>query len=107
MILACDFDRTIHDTDNPLPGRRMGAPLLDAPEALQNLYDAGHTIIIHTLMATSDSGAQAVRDWMDYYGLPYHDVTAIKPKADWYIDDRAVHHTDWATTLSTIGFIPE
>lgn len=99
MILAIDFDRVIHDTDNPLTGRRMGAPMEGAKESINRLYNKRHTIIIHTVMATNESGKKAVEDWLKYYKIKYHSVTAIKPNADWYIDDRSLKHVDWKTTM--------
>lgn len=104
MILAIDFDNTIHDLNNPIEGRKMGKPMPGAVEAIENLVEAGHTVIIHTLMATSPSGAKVVSEWLEYYDIPHHGVTAIKPKADYYIDDKAIRHIDWPSTLQAIGF---
>lgn len=103
MILAIDFDGVIHDRKNPIPGKTMGAPMPQAIEALQDLYLHGHEIIVHTLMATTESGRQAVIDWLDYYDVDHSGVTAIKPKADWYIDDKAIQHVDWPSTMAQLG----
>lgn len=103
MILAIDFDNTIHDIKQPLSGRKMGGPMPQALEALETLYDSGHQVIVHTCMATSKGGKQAVEDWLDYYGVEYHSVTATKPQADYYVDDKAITHTDWPTTLLSLG----
>jgi hypothetical protein len=103
MILAIDFDQTIHDKANPIPGRRMGLPLQDAKTSLDKLNKRGHRIIIHTVMATTTSGLRAVRDWMDYYDLPYHDITATKPNADWFIDDKAIHFDNWTQAMEELS----
>jgi phosphoglycolate phosphatase-like HAD superfamily hydrolase len=104
MILAIDYDGVIHDRANPVEGRKLGPPLPGAVEALDDLHAAGHTIIVHTLMATTPSGTRVVEDWLDYYGIEHHGVTAIKPAADFYIDDKAIRHTSWPDTLQQIGF---
>lgn len=101
--LAIDFDGVLHDYKNPVEGKKMGEPLAGAVAALDELYDRRYKLIIHTVKATTDSGKQAVEDWLDYYGFEYHDITAIKPRADHYIDDRAIHHTSWPETLDTLG----
>jgi hypothetical protein len=103
MILAIDFDDTIHDRQHPLPNKRMGAPLPGAVEALETLAEQGNTIIVHTVMATTGSGTKAVQDWLEFYDVPHHGVTAIKPQADWYIDDKAIRHVDWNNTLQELG----
>jgi phosphoglycolate phosphatase-like HAD superfamily hydrolase len=81
----------------------MGAPLPGAVAALDALYDKRYKLIIHTTKATTDSGKQAVEEWLDYYGCEYHEVTATKPNASYYIDDRAIKHTSWAETLDELG----
>jgi len=104
MVLAIDFDGVIHDRGNRPEGKMLGEPFEDAPAALEALHDAGHRIIIHTLMATTPSGTAAVTDWLDHYGIDYHEVTAIKPYADYYIDDKAITHVNWNSTMQAIGF---
>jgi len=98
MTLAIDFDGVIHDYKHPVEGKRMGEPFDDALTMLKRLYNRKHTIIIHTVMATSDSGKQVVEDWLAFYKIKHHGVTAIKPNADIYIDDRGIRHTDWPST---------
>lgn len=106
--LAIDFDGVLHDYKNPVDGKRMGAPLPGALAAMDDLYDGRYELIIHTVKATTEQGRQMVEDWLDHYGFEYHKITAIKPNADYFIDDRAVHHTgDWSNTFSAIGFNPD
>lgn len=96
--LAIDFDGVVHDYQNPLPGKRMGAPMPGAEEALETLYQRGFKIVIHTVKAVTEGGREAVEQWLDYYGLDYHEVTASKPNADVYIDDKAIKHHSWQDT---------
>lgn len=101
--LAIDFDGCLHDYMDPIKGKKMGLPIFGAVDAMEDLRQAGHKLIIHTVKATTPSGKQAVIDWLEYYGIEYHDVTAIKPNAELYIDDRGYHFTDWRTTLLKLG----
>ena len=100
--IAIDFDGVIHNYANPIEGRRMGAPYPEAIPAIRDLKHYGYTIVVHTVRATTQEGSKVVRDWLDYYQVPYSEVTALKPNADYYIDDKAVRHTDWGTTLQFI-----
>ena len=105
MLLAIDFDGVIHDKANPIKGRRMGAPLPGARDALIKLRDDGHKVTIFTTMAVSVHGKNAVQDWMDYYDIPYWLVTATKPNAVIFVDDKAIRHTTWPNTLELIDAI--
>ena len=105
MILAIDFDRVLHDIDNPIKGRRMGPPLPGAVNSMHHLKDMKHTLIIHTLWAKTVSGTEAVRKWCEYWSMPYDQITAIKPKADVYLDDLAIRFVNWEQAIKAIGRI--
>lgn len=95
LILAIDFDNTIHDIKHPVAGRKMGEPMEGAKSVMTRWKRQGHTLIIHSVMATNPSGEQAIRDWLRYYHIPFDKVTAIKPLAAVYLDDRALKFTSW------------
>lgn len=107
LILAVDFDGVIHNPADRYPGKRLGSPFPDAQEAMQQLYDAGHTLIIFTTKAQTDAGKEAVQKWLDFFNIPHAAVTSTKPNADYYIDDKAINHTSWPSTFAKIGFSPE
>ena len=94
-ILAIDFDGVLHDFKAPLPGKRMGGPVDGAKSHMELLRAQGHTLIIHTVKAVTEDGKRAVRDWLNYYQIPFDDVTAIKPNASIFLDDHAQHFTSW------------
>jgi hypothetical protein len=96
MILAIDFDGVLHDIANPLPGKRMGAPLPGAVDAMDELHDAGHELIIHSVRGGKP---KVIADWCEYYDIPYHSITNIKPNADLFIDDRARQFIAWELIL--------
>lgn len=107
MILAIDFDRTICDTDNPVPGYKMGPPLPFVVDALTKLKNNGHYIIIHSCRALDGPKAvQVMRDWLDYFKVPYDKIwtneDGAKPISDFYIDDRGVHFQNWIQTLDEL-----
>lgn len=98
-VLAIDFDGVIHDFKNPLKGRRMGAPLPGAKEALIAYKQRGDTIIIHSVWGDKP---KAISDFMDYYGLPFDTITNIKPNADVYLDDKAIRFINWTETFNLL-----
>lgn len=101
MTLAIDFDQVIHDTKNPIPGRRMGGPILGAKEALERLKKRGDTIIVFTVWG-GDAGRKTISDWMNYYQIPFDSITNIKPSADAYIDDKGIRFNNWEEVLRLI-----
>lgn len=103
IVLSIDFDGVIHDYKKPLKDKRMGAPIQDAEHFVKHLYDRGFVIKVYTVKATTESGKRAVEDWLKYYVIPFHEVTAIKPNAALYIDDKALHFTDWMQAYEDIG----
>ena len=92
MVLAIDWDGVIHDWEHVPPGRRLGPPMLGAKDALIQLKEAGHHIIIH-----SCNKPGVIADWMAYFEIPYSSIWCGNGKviADVYLDDRAVHFTSW------------
>jgi hydroxymethylpyrimidine pyrophosphatase-like HAD family hydrolase len=97
MILAIDWDNTIHDKDHPTEGHRLGAPMEGAKESLQELRNQGHTIIIHTA-----NNLLVVTDWMNYFEMPY-DRIVEKVQADFYLDDKGHHFTDWKDAMDAVS----
>ena len=100
--LSIDFDGTLHDVDTPLVGKRMGAPIPGAVDAMNELEERGFGLIIYTLRAKTQAGRQVVEDWLDYYDIPYSNVTDRKPDAAAYIDNKAIRFKDWPTTMKDL-----
>lgn len=105
MVLAIDLDDTIHDTQNVLPGYKMGRPIKGTVEALEELSKE-HKIIIHTVRAVTPEGTKAAKDWLDYFKIPYHQITAIKPNADCYLDNKGMKFTSWDESLTLLKQLP-
>lgn len=102
MVIAIDFDGVIHNPADKLPGYQMGRPYPDVAKYLTTLQLLGHKLVIHTLWGLNPAGIKACEDWLRYFKVPFDEVTAIKPAASIYIDDRAYRHTDWRDTMKFI-----
>lgn len=87
-----DFDGVIHSyasgwqgidvlPDQPVPGIR---------EAIAEIRAAGYEVIVVSSRCVEPAGIEAIRKWLDEYGIVVDDVTMHKPPADAYIDDRAI-----------------
>jgi hypothetical protein len=99
MIIAVDFDSTIHNPFEVKKGYKMGVPIKDSIESIRKLKSEGHYVIIFPTWADTIQKRQAIVDWLDYFKVPYDDVTSTKPDADVYIDDRGLRFTTWENTL--------
>lgn len=108
--LAIDFDGVIHAyTSGFGDGELYDPPVEDALYALSKL-ERDYTIVIYTTRVSDDhsakfhgkTGEEAIREWLDFWCKQYnitlafrYVITATKPPAIAYIDDRAVRFTNW------------
>ena len=109
--IGVDFDKVVHMCskgyydgtiyDDPVPGSRS---------ALKNLSEK-YTVIIYTCKAKPDrglvngkTGTELVWDWLEHHDMSQFvsKVTAEKPRARFYIDDKAIRFTDWESTFKMI-----
>lgn len=68
----------------------MGLPMPGTLKALLEFKRLGYQIIIYTVFAEDDRAKKVVEEFMKYYELPYDEITNIKQKCDFYIDDNAL-----------------
>jgi len=112
--LAIDFDGVIHNSDKGYnDGTCYGNPIPGSIEAIKFLSKK-YEIYIHTAKARKDrplidgkTGADLVYDWLMKHGVTSVHivcVTAVKPRADYYIDDHAIKFTNWEQTLKELGY---
>ena len=99
LVLATDFDGVIHNPTKRKPGYKLGTPMEGAVEALAEIKAYEHRIIVFCYWASTPAGVKAITDWMDYFKLPYDEVTNIKPDADYYIDNKAIRFESWQQTM--------
>ena len=107
--IAIDFDGVLHDDnlgfhDGTIYGRKFDG----VDEALKSICDMGYKIIIFTAKAKADrplvnnkTGIELVWEWLELHNLGKYiiSVTAEKPRALLYIDDKAIRHTNWVATM--------
>ena len=109
--IGVDFDGVIHANskgfydgtvyDDPIPGSR------DALIALSKKYK----IIVFSAKARKDrmliggkTGVELIWEWLKKYDMDQYveDVTAEKPRAVYYIDDKAIRFVDWNSALKEV-----
>ena len=98
-VLAIDFDGVLHDYKHPVDGRSMGEPMPNAVTMMQKFQRRGFKLVIYTLRAAEFSNQAHVADWLRYYEIPFDEITATKPNAAVYIDDKAYRFTEWNDQL--------
>ena len=109
--IAIDFDGVIHKNsmgfydgtvyDDPIPGS------INAIKKLSKKY----TIVIFTAKVKPDrplvngkTGKELVWEWLKKHKLSSYikEVTCEKPRALYYIDDKAIRFVDWQNALKQI-----
>lgn len=109
--IGVDFDGVIHNFDKGWhDGTCYGDPIEGSLEALKRLSEH-YNIIIYTAKCRPDrplvdgkTGHELVEDWLRKYEvLQYVDeITHEKPRAEYYIDDKAVTFTTWDKALRDV-----
>jgi ribonucleotide monophosphatase NagD (HAD superfamily) len=109
--LAIDFDGVIHKNSKGFhDGTVYDEPIEEAYDALENLSKQ-YNLIIFSAKARTDrplinnkTGVELIWEWLEKYNMKQFisEVVSEKPRALYYIDDKAIHFTDWKTTLSKI-----
>ena len=86
--LAIDFDGTLFDGKWTGINEVKGQP---HPELSRILHRLAHKydIVVFSCRAVCLEGRVAIRKWMNYHALPFHEITDVKPHAVAYIDDKA------------------
>jgi len=109
--IGVDFDGVIHKNSKGYhDGTVYDDPVEGAREALQKLSEK-YTVILYTAKARKDrglvngrSGVQLIWDWLKEHDLNQYvsKVTAEKPRAVAYIDDKGIKFDNWDNVLSQI-----
>jgi hypothetical protein len=106
--ISIDFDGVIHNNDRGwYDGTCYGDPIPGALDAIREL-SRSFNIIITTAKARSDrplvngkTGIELVKDWCRKYDIINHikEITAEKPRACVYIDDKGYRFENWRDTM--------
>tara|TARA_R110001592_G_C13176065_1_gene750337 strand:+ start:79 stop:1065 length:987 start_codon:yes stop_codon:yes gene_type:complete len=110
--IGIDFDGVIHKCSKGFyDGTIYDKPIEGSFEALADL-SKNYTIIIYTCKAKPDrglvngkNGAQLVWDWLEKHNMSQFisKVTAEKPRAVFYIDDKAINFSSWEKCFKDIS----
>lgn len=104
--IAVDFDGVIHKYSKGWQdGSIYDTPVEDSEKQLKRLVDKGYKVVIFTTRVNPEMGddieleRKKMEEWLTANGflidVHYHEITALKPKAIAYIDDRAIRFTNW------------
>ena len=92
MVIRVDIDETIC-TSPPDRNYANATPIRERIEHINDLYDAGHTIIYWTAR-----GAMTGIDWREVtekqfkeWGVKHHELHLNKPAYDLFIDDKNIN----------------
>lgn len=99
-VLMCAVRVRIFD-----PGACLGEPVIGTREALAHL-STRFTLSVFSCRATTIEGIDAIEAWLDKHDLRQYfkgGVSAIKPNALAYIDDRARRFDGWGPILKEFG----
>lgn len=91
MQIIIDMDGTICSEERTY-SRCLAKPKTNAVETINEMYDAGHTIIIYSARTWVEY--EMTVDWLSKNGVKYHQLMMGKPIGDVWIDDRALQFKD-------------
>lgn len=100
MQIIIDLDGTIC-TEEKMFSRSLAKPLTGAVEAVNFLYENGHTIIIYSARLWIEY--EMTFKWLQDNGVKFHQLVLGKPQGDVWIDDRALTFTNWNTILDKLS----
>lgn len=109
--IGVDFDGVIHKCSKGyFDGTIYDDPIAGSKEALQKLSDK-YVVIVYTCKAKPDrglvngkTGTELVWDWLEKHDMAkfVSKVTSEKPRAGFYIDDKAVKFSNWEQVLEEV-----
>lgn len=86
-----DFDGVIHSYTSGFKGADVisDPPVIGIKEAIESIRKQYRVVIVST-RCHQDGGKEAIKKWLDKYGIVVDEVAVHKPPAIVYIDDRAI-----------------
>ena len=92
MRIVIDLDGTICE-EKPTFEKSLAKPLPKAVEAINDLHDKGHFIIIYSSRGWAEYNMTL--EWLKENGIPFDLLMLGKPIYDMWLDDKAVTFTGW------------
>jgi hypothetical protein len=109
--IGVDFDGVIHANSKGFyDGTVYDDPIAGSKEALESLSKK-YKIIVFSAKARKDrmlidgkTGVELIWEWLKKYDMDQYveDVTSEKPRAVYYIDDKAIRFVDWKSALEEV-----
>lgn len=109
--IAVDFDGVIHEFRGWGDGTCYGEPIEGSLEAIKNLSKQYNVIIFSAKvrpdrpLVNGKTGLELVTEWLKKHQILDYvvDITHEKPRAKFYIDDKAVHfENNWTQILKEV-----
>ena len=110
--IGIDFDGVIHRNSLGYhDGSIYDPPVEGTKKALEELSKR-YSIVVYTCKAKSDrglvngkTGTQLIWEWLKKNRMDMYikEVTSEKPRAAFYIDDKAYRFTDWTSMMNIIS----
>jgi hypothetical protein len=103
--IAIDFDGVVHQYITPWAGETVipDLPVFGAAAAISAIRRDGYKVVIFSTRARHRAGADAIDAWLLKHEINVDGVTAEKPPAHLYVDDRALRFTGrWEEVLRVV-----
>ena len=110
--IGIDFDGVLHKSSLGFhDGTIYDSPIEGSLSAIKQLAKK-YKIVVYTAKARPDrplindkTGVELVEEWLEKHGVLQYveEVTAVKPRAVCYVDDRAIEFVDWKKTMERIN----
>lgn len=87
-----DFDGVIHSYSSGWKGHNVipDAPVKGIKEVINCIRRIGYKVVVVSSRCSKPEGIKAIKIWLYKYGIKVDNITAEKPPAIVYIDDRAI-----------------
>jgi len=109
--IGVDFDGVIHRSSKGFyDGTVYDDPIEGSLEAIQRLSET-YDVIVFSAKARTDrmlingkTGIELIEEWLHFHGFMRYikEVTAEKPRAVAYIDDKAIKFINWEQALAAV-----
>lgn len=90
--IVFDFDGVIHLYNSGWQGATVipDPPVEGISEAIRELRAEGYEVIVVSTRCAESGGVEAIKVWLEEYGIEVDGISAEKPPALVYVDDRAI-----------------
>lgn len=109
--IGIDFDGVIHRCSKGFHDGTIYDDILPGAAAAIEMLASKYTLVCYTAKARHDrplvlgrTGKELVEEWLKNHGLLkyFKEVTAEKPRALCYIDDKGIRFANWEDTLQQL-----